>query len=205
MEPLTQHGQIVDDLLSRAQWQVAAVEALGRALDTEKEGLRRLHRAAQLDAIHNRVKREVELQRLMELASRCSYTEGKLVGALAMFGIGVFKANTGQVNQEPFLAGMRHSRDYLRKTEPSGTIMVAVGSRGSLSDVRVVSISSIAREQRRPESEVVAAIEAEGSILMTPEAFFQLLHAQRQKVLTGSSKGLPMLPRSEEPPDSKPP
>ena len=197
------NGQTLDDLLSRVRSQVKAVETLSQVLTAEKEGLRRIGRAAQLDAVRHRVKREVAFEQSMEAASRSGYNEGKVVGALAMFGLGVFKANTGQVNQEPVVAGICHSMQYLRKTEPFGTVMVSVGSRGLFGDVTVLSISSMARDQGRPESEVVAAVMAKGRELMTPEAFFRLLDAQRQKVLTGPTEPVLMAPGPEEQPGNK--
>jgi hypothetical protein len=196
---MMRNGQALDNLLSRAQLQVKAVESLGQVLAAEKESLRRLHWATQLDAIRDRVKREVEAERSRESAERSGFRERKFVGALVAFGVGVYKANTGRVNEEPFTAGVRQSKDYLQKTAPFGTVMVSVGSRGLFGDVRVVSISRIAREQWRPESDVIATIKAKGSGLLTPDAFFCLIEDQRQKLLIGPTEASSMLPAPGRP------
>ena len=139
----------------------------------------------------------------MEAASRSGNTEGKLLGALAMFGVGVYRANTGRVNEEPFVAGLRHSVDYLQKTAPFGTIMVSVRSRGLFGDVRVLCISQMARDQRRPEPEVIATIKATGRELLTPDAFFRLIEDRHQKILIGPTEATLMLPSPGQQPGNE--
>jgi len=197
------NGRIMDNLLSRARSQVKAVEALSQTLATEKEGLRLLHWAAQLDAIRDRVKCEVETEETRELVASAAFSEGRIEDSLWGFGVGLIKAWTKQVNDPPLVAGLNHSIDCLRKIEPFGTVMVRAGRGGLFGDVQVLCVSRMARDQRRPEWEVVAAVKAKGGELMTPEAFFRLVDAQRQKVLTGPTEPVLMAPGPEEQPGNK--
>ena len=64
---------------------------------------------------------------------------------------------------------------------------VAVGPKGIPDDVRTVSLSRVARETGRTESEVRAALESRGYRIMMPDEFLRLLEELKEKVLGGTA------------------
>ena len=64
---------------------------------------------------------------------------------------------------------------------------VAVGPKGIPDDVRTVSLSRVARETGRTESEVRAALEGRDYRIMMPDDFLWFLTDLREKVLGGTA------------------
>ena len=75
--------------------------------------------------------------------------------------------------------------DDLARNASFGEVRVAVGPGGVPDDVKVIALSQLAREQDENESEVVAALEARGYRLVTPEAFSTILDKLKDKALSG--------------------
>jgi len=66
-------------------------------------------------------------------------------------------------------------------------VVVAVGSKGIPDDVRTVSLSRVARETGRTESEVRAALESRDYRIMMLDEFLRLLEELKEKVLGGTA------------------
>jgi len=66
-------------------------------------------------------------------------------------------------------------------------VVVAVGPKGIPDDVRTVSLSRVARESGRTESEVRAAFEGRDYRIMMPDEFLRSLGGLREKVLGGTA------------------
>jgi hypothetical protein len=66
-------------------------------------------------------------------------------------------------------------------------VAVAVGPKDIPDDVRTVSLSRVARETGRTESEVRAALEGRGYRIMMPDEFLRLLDELKDKVLGGTA------------------
>lgn len=64
---------------------------------------------------------------------------------------------------------------------------VAVGPKGIPDDVLTGSLSRVARETSKPESEVRAALEGRGYRIMMPGDFLRSLGELREKVLGGTA------------------
>jgi len=58
---------------------------------------------------------------------------------------------------------------------PFGTVLICVGPRGMPDDVQVVSISRLARESNREESEVINELQGRGCLLFSEKAFSLLI------------------------------
>ena len=194
---------LVEDLLQRARLQTDAIATLSRVFIAEKDRLRRLGLAAQLAAVRDRVKREVEFEQSEEKDCPKTVNQMKPVGALEAFGVGFILAKIRLVNEEPYAVGQRWHENSLQATIPIGTVMVSMGRSGLLGDVRVLAISRMAREKLQPEAHVIASIRAGGRRLMTPDAFFRLIEDRRQKLLSGPAKAVLMLPGARERPSDQ--
>ena len=68
---------------------------------------------------------------------------------------------------------------------PFGTVLVHIGPRGLPEDVEVVSISSLARESKRDESEIMNGLLTRGNLLFGDEAFSRLIDKIACEILKG--------------------
>ena len=89
--------------------------------------------------------------------------------------------------------------DYLRRgTEdryrPFGTVMVRVGPKGLPQDAKAVSISQLARDSSRPETEIVNRLQEDGYLVFSEEAFSSLT----DKLVADVRRGKLRLPISRE-------
>jgi len=66
-------------------------------------------------------------------------------------------------------------------------VAIEVGSKGIPDDVCTGSLSRVARETGRTESEVRAALESRGYRIMMPDEFLRLLEELKEKVLGGTA------------------
>ena len=89
-------------------------------------------------------------------------------------------------NSSVLSVGAHLAESDLTRTAPFGNVMVAVGRSGLPDDVEAVSLSRLARELDRLESDIEAALQTSGYLLMTPEAFSTVLTEFERRVLDGS-------------------
>ena len=61
------------------------------------------------------------------------------------------------------------------KERPYGMVLVSIGPKGLPDDVGVVSVSELARESDREESEVISKLRERGHLLLSEEAFSRLI------------------------------
>ena len=80
------------------------------------------------------------------------------------------------------------------KQRPFGMVLVCIGPKGLPDDARVVSISRLARESNREESEVINELQERGYLLFSEEAFPLLI----DKLIDGVLEGRLLLPISAE-------
>jgi hypothetical protein len=80
------------------------------------------------------------------------------------------------------------------KKLPFGNVMVCIGPKGVPGDAKAISISRLARESKRPEHEVVNELQKGGHLLLSKEAFSQLI----DKLVDDIRKGRLHLPISVE-------
>jgi len=187
MESMMAYRQEMDEIRCEVRALAEALGVLGKAFAQESEHLRRQEQAQCLDDLRARLTQEIaEIQRA-ESAASYSFTKGQFVIGLAK----ALGASLGSVahptNENPLITGARHAADEWRKSAPFKTVAVAAGPRGIPEDVRVVSLSRAARETRKPESEVRAALEGRGYRIVIPGDFLRSLERLKDKVLKGTA------------------
>ena len=187
MEPMTGYRQRIERLRCEVRALADALGVLDKAFAQEAEHLRRQDQAQCLDDLRARLTQEIaEIQRA-ESAASCSFTEGRLISGLAT-GIGASLGSLLRPTREhPLAIGARYAADKWRKSAPFKTVAVAVGPKGIPDDVRTVSLSGVARETGRTESEVRAALEDRGYRIMMLGDFLRLLTELKGKVLGGTA------------------
>ena len=108
-----------------------------------------------------------------------------MLGAGAVFTFGsLFMAATRHKNA--FEAGARLAALVLSRKVPFDTILIVIGKEGIPKDVKAISISRLARESNRSESEIKAGLKNKGYLLTTSEQFAELLDKMERAVLDGS-------------------
>ena len=131
----------------------------------------------------------------MENIASSASTKATLFTGLAGLAFGTILGAALHTEEHPLLVGARLANNEFKRTEPFGTIAVAVGDAGVPDDVQVVSLSKYAREQRLSESTVRSELEARGYRLMTPDSFFKFLDQVKDNVLKGVSSIRTVKPR----------
>jgi len=187
MESVMVYRQRREGLRCQVKALEEAVRALDNAFAQEAEHLRRQDQAQCLDDLRARVAQEVtEIQRA-ESAASYSFTKGTLISGLMKFAIGGAMAAMLHSKEHPLLVGANLAGDDFTRTKAFGTVVVAVGPKGIPDDVLTGSLSRVARESGRTESEVRAAFEGRDYRIMMPDEFLRLLDELKDKVLGGTA------------------
>jgi hypothetical protein len=163
------------------------VKALDKAFAQEAERLRRQEQAQCLDDLRARLTQEVAEMQFLESAASYSFTKGTLISGLMKFAIGGAMATMLHSKEHPLSVGAKLAEYEFSRTKAFKIVAIAVGPKGIPRDVLVVSLSRVARETGKPESEVRAALESRGYRIMTPDDFVQLLTELKGKVLGGTA------------------
>ena len=182
MEALADFQKWIDTMSSELGQQVIAVKRLPVAFALGDIQLIRHDQVARLRIIKLRIMQEVESVKRMESAAQMGSTKGALLGGGIVFTLGsLFAAVSGR--KDAFNIGSILAQSILTKTVPFGTVHIVIG-KGGLPEV--VSVSRLARESNRSESEVVAIFRNNGYLPMTPETFTQVLNKVERGILDGS-------------------
>ena len=182
METVADFEKWIDTMSSELRQQMIAVKRLPAAFAEGDIQLTRYDQVARLRIIKSRIMQEVESVKRMESAAQMGSTQGALLGGGIVFTLGgLFAAVSGR--KKAFSIGATLAQSILTKTVPFGTVYIAIG-KGDLPEV--VSVSHLARESSRSESEVVAILRSNGYLLMTPETFTQVLNKMERGILDGS-------------------
>jgi len=185
MDAVTACRQLLEALYRRAKEQHEAVAALGDVLLREAESLRRHDQARRLHSLMSEVMREVEdIRRGERNAARAFHKVTFWVGTVG-FAIGTIGAAVAGSHEHPLSVGARLAKVCFERTQPFGTVLVAVGPGGVPDDVHVAPVSRWARESDRGEAEVEAVLKAKGYSAMTPETFSRVTEELEDRVLRG--------------------
>ena len=174
MEDLESFHAYLKNLRHQAGILAEAAVSLSKSFEAEADRLTREDGAQRLMSIHAAVAEELQRARWLEGSASYGYNKAKLAFSLTGSIVKIIAAATTE-NQR--------ARDFVNhvfdtgahKTRPYGTVMVCVGPKGLPDDVRVVSISELARESNRPESETIQELRKRGYLLFNQEAFSRLI------------------------------
>ncbi len=120
----------------------------------------------------------------MESAAQFKANKGAMLGAVATFIFdSLFVAATR--HQDAFKAGVRGAASVLSKEVPFGTILIAIGGKGILEDVKTISVSRLARESNQSETEVINRLKKDGSLLLNEDNFSRLIDKRVEEIMEG--------------------
>lgn len=186
MESMSARSQRMEALRCRTRELTDALGVLGKAFAQEAELLHRHDQARGLDELEKRVAQEAEDSRHMERVASHELRKARLISGATKFALGTLAAALAGSREQPLYVGARLARGDFRRADPFGTVLVAVGLGGMPGDVKVISVSRLARESSLSESQTVASVEAQGYRLMPPETFFSVLAELKKNVLDGA-------------------
>ena len=185
MESIADFEKWIGIMRSELEQQAIAVKRLAVAFNEGDLQLSRHDQAARLRLLLLRTTKEVEDIKQMESAAQYRANNRALLsaGAKFIFG-GLFMAATR--HQDAFKVGAGGAASVLSKEVPFGTVYIVIGKKGIPEDMKVISVSRLARESTKTEPEVEAIWKHDGYLLVTPERFIELLDKATQVVLDGS-------------------
>jgi len=127
----------------------------------------------------------------MELAAQSRANNITLFGkAPAAFIFGsLYTAATR--HKDAYKTGVKLARSVLNKKIPFGMVLIGIGKEGLPEDLKIIPVSRFARESNKTEPEVEMSWKHDGSLLMSPEEFAELLDKVEREILDGSAS-LPM-------------
>jgi len=185
MEAMKECHQLIESLLQQARKQRSALELLTGVFANEAQRLFRHDQAMRLRRLKTSVIREVSNIQEQEIVASNAFTRTSLLMGAADFALGGLAAAMTRSCQL-FSIGAQLAQIELSKIKPFGTVLVTVGHGGLPDDAEVISLSRLARESNSSESSVEAALKARDYLLMTPDAFSNLVDELEGRVLHGS-------------------
>jgi hypothetical protein len=192
MEDMSGCRQRIEALRSLVRAQIDVLPLLETAFIREAEYLYRYDQSRIVRALQDRITQQVAHMRRMEDSESYSFNKTMLITGFAEVLLWSLIAARLHTGEHPLSVGLEHARSDFSRTAPFGTVVVSVGPKGIPDDVQVVSLSQYAREQKKAETEIAAAMEDSGYRLIQAEKFLTTLDELREQVLKGSV-GLPVL------------
>jgi hypothetical protein len=184
MASLTSYHLHIQELHRQVKRQVDALVILGDRFANEAQYQYRHDQARSLDDLKERLVHEIKDIEKMETASSIGSMQGTLIAGGVKFAVGFLLALASRSEDHPFSVGLQFAESSLERTTPFGNIVIAVGTGGLPYDVKTISVSKLARDKDKEESEVTAILESRFHV-MTIDNFFIILEELKGKVLQG--------------------
>jgi len=140
----------------------------------EANRLNREDEASRLMTSYSSIRQQLDLAKQSEDAASNGHIKAGLISSLGGLALGgIVKQVSNNKRPSAFT-------DYLfeiptSEEPPFGTILVCIDLKGLPDGVRVISISKLARESNRPESEVINELEESGCLLFDDKVFALLI------------------------------
>jgi len=167
----------------------SAAESLAALFEQEAIRLRRKDEIVWLTTLRSSILQQLERATEKEIAAKSSYNKARTEISLFRLAAGLLmmtsENRTMQAISRELLAGSSGREPHY------GTVLIRIGSKGLPEDVEVVSISSLARESKRDEAEIMDRLLARGNLLFGEETFSYLIDRLVGEILRGGL-GLPV-------------
>ena len=167
-----------------AQMLAATAISLNEAFEAETTRLKRQEAVRRVKSLRTTILEDLKRTRDLESTARYAQTKADAVISLTSSAIKLF---TGALTDNPqtrnFVNGVfstnRHDKPIF------GTVMVCVGAKGLPCDVRVISVSELARQSNRLESDVTREMREKGDLILSEETFYSLMDKLTELVREG--------------------
>ncbi len=193
MEDLVSFHAYLKNLGHQAGILAEAAVSLSKSFQAEADRLTREDGVQRLKSIHATVVEELLEAELLEASASNEDSKANLRFSITGNIAKVIAAITTEDKLVRNIVNQAFDRNA-GKERPYGMLMVCVGPKGMPDDVRVVSMSRLARESNRLERQVVGDLEGQGSLLFSEKAFSLLI----EKLIGDVREGRLALPISTE-------
>ena len=189
MEAVDLFHSSLKDFQHQAGILAETVDSLSESFEAEADRETRDDAVQRLKEIHSAVDKDFEEARSRESVASYAETRVNLPFLIAGSIAKIIMASTTE--NLPTLKLISQVCDESTAKKPSyGTVMVCVGAKGLPDDVRVVSISGLARQSNFPKSEIIRKLQQNGCLLINQERFARLI----DKLVVDIREGLLHLP-----------
>jgi hypothetical protein len=163
----------LEDLQPEGKTLIEAASALNALFDKEEAHLKREDEASTLRAVYRTIIEQLEQVRRSESFACHGDSRANLIFSLTGLAAKIVVAATTKNQRTWNIVGSVFDTEGRRK--PFGTVMVCIGPKGLPDDARAVSISQLARESNRPQTEIMSNLRDNGYLLFSEEAFSLLI------------------------------
>lgn len=192
MESLKSFHDHLGNLQHQARKLTSAGLSLTALFAEEAKRLSREDEASRLRASYRAVVEQLERAKRDEGSE--SYAQSQVNLEMSVIALAM-SAGRAMVSKNNRLSTISDSlKSVSIKKLPFGNVLVCIGPKGLPEDVEVVSISRLARESNRLESDVINELQKRGYLLLSKEAFSLLI----DKLVDAVRKGRLCLPISGE-------
>jgi hypothetical protein len=174
VESLTPNSAYLKNLRHQARKQAASSLSLSNLFTEEAVRLHRTDEASRLEALYFSIRQQLDRARRHEDAASRAHSEVNLKVSLGKLVVGGAIKMVSE-NEQLLAFSDRLLKGLGGEQRPFGTVLICVGPKGMPDDVQVVSISRLARESTRGESEVISELRTRGCLLFSEEAFSLLI------------------------------
>jgi len=165
----------LEDLRSEGKALIEGASALNGLFDKEEARLKREDEASTLRSVCRTIVEQLERTKWSESCACYGDSRANLIFSLTGFAAKIVVAATTKDRRALNIVNSVFDPEGHRK--PFGTVMVRVGPKGLPGDVRVASISQLARESNRPQTEIMSKLRDNGYLLFSEEAFSLLIES----------------------------
>ncbi len=193
MEGLNSFHTHLKNLKHQAKRLTSTCLSLVTQFAQEANRLNREDEASRLKALYSSNRQQLDLAKRSEDSASYGHSKADLISSLGGLALGSIVKRVSKNKQLSAFA------DYLlesptNKERPFGSVLVCIGLKGLPDDVRVVSISKLARESNRQESEVIHELQEAGCLLFSEKEFSLLI----DRLIDDVREGRLCLPISRE-------
>jgi hypothetical protein len=179
------------NLLYQARRLTSTALSLISLFDEEAIMLNRRDEASRLKALYSSIRQQLHEVGRSEDAAEYGHVRVDMISSLGGLAVsGIVKSVSKNKRLSEFADYVFESPTC--KEHPFGKVLICIGPKGLPDDVRVVSISQLARESNREENEVINELQEHGYLLLGEKAFCLLI----EKLIDDMQEGRRHLPVS---------
>lgn len=175
METVKSFHKHLENLRSQANKLTETGLVLNTLFAGEEIRLNREDEASSLRTVHRTIVEQLERKKYSE--SFASYGDSKTNLAFSLTGLAAKAIVAVTTKSQQARDIVNDVFDTEARKKPFGTVMVCIGPKGLPDDARAISISQLARESNRSQTEIMSKLQDDGYLLLSKEAFSLLIES----------------------------
>ena len=184
MEGLTTYFATLNDLRSLAMKLTTIVPSLTNIFDQEAISLNRKDQISRLRAIQSVITQQLDEVKRSEDVAGYGYSKARLKISLGELAIGSIIKMTSQDDRKLDVSN-NMLQNLAGKQPPFGRVYISIGPGGFPDEVGVASVSRLARESNRKESEIIRGLREKGYLLLNEQEFAKLIGKLTESIQEG--------------------